>query len=501
MPKSQQKDLNWVMILSAAVSIALSLWGIAANESFADTAQALMNALKANFSWLYLGVMLFFVLFAVVLALSPWGKIRLGADDEKPGYSTLSWFAMLFGTGMGIGLVFWSVAEPLSHYISPMAGIDPQSAEARAFAIRSCFMHWGIHPWACYTAMGLGLAYFQFRKGRQALTSSLLKPLWGEKGAARFANGAVDVYTIVLTALGVATSFGMGCLQIAEGLEQLWDIPNGALTWVLIIVLIAIVYLRSAITGVDRGIKKLSDINLVLFVGLMLLGFLVGPIGKTLKLGLRGVADYLLHFFPDSLRMSAEGDNAWIQNWRVYYWAWWLSWAPFVGIFIARISRGRTIREFVFGVMVIPTLVSVLWFSVFGSMALHIADDFTTPVLAAMVAAPETTLFHIFTRYPLGKVLSLVAMALLVTFFITSANSATFVLAMLSSRGALEPRSGKKIFWGILIAVAAFALILSGGIQMTQTISIVIAFPFLFILLLICLSLVKALTNEKDPQG
>ena len=501
MPKSQQKNRNWVMILSAAVSISLSLWGIAANESFADTASALMAALKANYSWLYLGVMLFFVLFAVALALSPWGRIRLGADGEKPGYSTLSWFAMLFGTGMGIGLVFWSVAEPLSHYISPMAGIAPQSAEARAFAMRSCFMHWGIHPWACYAAMGLSLAYFQFRKGKQALISSLLKPLWGEKGAARFANGAVDVYTIVLTALGVATSFGMGCLQIAEGLQQLWGIPSRTLTWIFIIALIAAVYLRSAITGVDRGIRRLSDINLVLFAGLMLLGFLVGPMGETLKLGFRGATEYLLHFFPDSLRMSAEGDSTWIQNWRVYYWAWWLSWAPFVGIFIARISRGRTIREFVFGVMVIPTLVSVLWFSVFGSMALRIADSFTTPVLAAMVASPETALFHIFALYPLGWLLSLVAMALLVTFFITSANSATFVLAMLSSRGALEPHSSKKLFWGILIAVAAFALILTGGIQMIQTVSIVIAFPFLFLLLIICLSLVKALKKEQSPQG
>lgn len=492
--KPNERRRNPVMYLSAIVSIAIALWGILAHDSFGAVVEGMMLALKRNFSWLYLGVMLAFVLFSLALALSKWGKIRLGPDDARPEYSTVSWFAMLFGTGMGIGLVFWSVAEPLSHYIAPMAGITPGTQEARVFAMRSCFMHWGLHPWACYAVMGLGLAYFQFRKGETALASNLLKPLWREKKAAAT---AVDVFTTVLTTTGVATSFGMGCLQISEGLNFLFGIPNNVVTWIVIIVAICAVYLLSAISGVGKGIKKLSDLNLIFFVILMVLAFLVGPMGDTLKLGLEGFGSYLLHFLPDSLRMSAQGDRTWIEQWRVFYWAWWLGWAPFVGIFIARISRGRTIREFVLGVMIIPSVVSIVWFTVFGGMTLNVVDAFSTQELLAMTAAPETALFHIFDQYPLGIVLSLIALMLLVTFFITSANSATFVLGMLTSDGALEPPNSKKTFWGILIAVVSFALILSGGIDMIQTVSIVIAFPYLFLLLLVCVSLVKTLRRER----
>jgi len=481
------------MMISATISILIALWGILANESFGAVAEGLMTALKSNFSWLYLVVMLLFVLFSLALAFSKWGSIPLGKDGEKPEYSTISWFAMLFGTGMGIGLVFWSIAEPLSHYISPMTGIEPASTEAKAFAIRSCFMHWGLHPWACYAVMGLGLAYFQFRKGESALASNLLKPLWGER---KYLSTAVDVFTTVLTTTGVATSFGMGCLQISEGLNHLFGIPNTTITWIVIIIAICVVYLLSAISGVGKGIKKLSDINLVFFIILMILAFVAGPMGDTLKLGLQGTADYILNFFQDSLRMQSNGDSTWILNWRVFYWAWWLSWAPFVGIFIARISKGRTIREFVLGVMIIPTLVSILWFTVFGGLTLNVADEFHPDQLLGMASAPETALFHIFDKYSLGIVLSLIALMLLVTFFITSANSATFVLAMLTSDGALEPPTNKKTFWGILIAVVAFALIQSGGIQMIQTVSIVIAFPYLFILIGIGISLVKSLNKD-----
>ncbi len=500
--KKAKFEKNPVFLCSAAVSIAVALWGILGSDSFGATADRLMVALKANFSWLYLGVMLLFVFFSLALAVGRWGRVRLGRDDEKPEYSTISWFAMLFGTGMGIGLVFWSVAEPLSHYISPMAGIEPGTVEAKAFAMRSCFMHWGLHPWACYAVMGLGLAYFQFRRNEAALASNLLKPILGETKPGQHTGTFVDVFTTVLTTTGVATSFGMGCLQISEGLNHLFGVPNNVLTWVVIIIIICIIYLKSAISGVGNGIKKLSDLNLIFFVGLMVLAFFIGPMGDTVKLGAKGTLDYLIHFFPDSLRLHSCGDSTWIENWRVFYWAWWLSWAPFVGIFIARISRGRTIREFVLGVMIIPTAVSILWFTVFGGLTLNVVDNFTMTELASMAASPETALFHIFDQYPLGLALSIIALVLLVTFFITSANSATFVLSMLTSHGELDPPANKKIFWGILIAAVALALILSGGIDMIETVSIVIAFPYLVILLLICVNLVLALRKDKqaDPN-
>ncbi len=458
-------------------------------------ADFLMKILKQKFSWLYLITMMFFVVFCLVIAFSRFGKIRLGKDDGKPEYSTISWFAMLFGAGMGVGLVFWGVSEPLSHYIEPMKGITSQTNESARFAIRSCFMHWGVHPWACYAVMGLGLAYFQFRKKEKTLVSRLLSPLIGKHVEGGFGN-AIDVYTTVLTVIGVATSFGMGCLQISGGLEYLFGVPDHVITWGIMIVILCFIYLKSAISGVGNGIKKISDLNLVLFVSLMLIAFIVGPKLDIVKMAGTGLFDYIAHFIPDSLRLTSQGDGTWIQNWRVFYWAWWLSWAPFVGTFIARISKGRTIREFMLGVMIVPMLVSVVWFSVFGGLAIGASKEFSTNELLEIISVPQTALFKIFSKYPAGIVLSLIAIVLITTFFITSANSATYVLAMLTSDGAIDPPDRTKVFWGILIAALAFALIVSGGVSGIQTIAVVIAFPYLFILLMICVSMIRVLRED-----
>lgn len=496
MKKSKKSAANLVFWISALITIIIALWGIISNNSFAESADKLMQGLKDHFSWLYLGVMLGFVLFCLILACSKFGSIRLGADDEKPEYSTISWFAMLFAAGMGIGLVFWGVAEPLSHYVDPMKGISPQTSEAAAFSIRSCIMHWGLHPWSCYAIMGLALAYFQFRKKESSLVSNLFKPLFGADHTKGAAGKFIDIFTTVLTVVGVATSFGMGCLQICGGLEYLFKVPNNAKTWLIIISVICVVYLLSATSGIGKGVKILSNINLFIFVFLMLFAFFLGPTSEITTHLFTGIKDYIVNFFPDSLRMSSQGDSTWINSWRVFYWAWWLSWAPFVGLFIARISRGRTIRQFIIGVIIVPTAVSAFWFCTMGGLSIHVADHFTTAQLAEMIASPQTTLFHIFGEYSFGIILSLLALVLLIIFFITSADSATFVLAMLTSDGNLEPKNDKKIFWGILIAVVAFALILSGSISVIETVAIVIAFPYLFILILLCVSLVLELKKD-----
>ncbi len=487
---------NIVFLVSAIITIVIALWGIFANGSFAFVADIMMQGLKDNFSWLYLIVMLFFVLFCIVLTVSPFGKVRLGADDEKPEYGNLSWFAMLFVAGMGVGLVFWGVAEPLSHYVAPMKGIEAQTQETANFAVRSSFMHWGLHPWACYTVLGLALAYFLFRKKQPVLVSSLLKPILGEKRIGHTVGTVVDIFTTVLTVIGVAGSFGMACLQISSGLEYLFNIPSNAVVWAIIIVLVFIVFLRSSLSGVGKGIKYLSNFNLVTFILVIVIAILIGSNTGIFNIFFNGLKDYMVNFFPDSVRTSSQGDTSWIRDWRVFYWAWWLSWAPFVGVFIARISKGRTIRQFVLGVMIIPTLVSCVWFSVFSGLTFNVVDAFSTAQLTEILAKPETALFYIFGQYDFGFILSLIAMILLVTFFITSADSATFVLAMLTSDGNLNPKANRKVFWGILIAVVAFALILSGGISVIQTISIDIAFPYLIVLLLICACLMKALITE-----
>lgn len=498
--KQSGSKRNYVFIVSAVLSLGIALWGILGSSSFASFASGLMASLEANFAWLYLYGVLAFVLFAVVIAASRFGRVRLGADDERPEYGRGSWFAMLFAAGMGVGLVFWGVAEPLSHYVAPMAGVEPLSAESAAFSMRSCFMHWGLHPWALYAVVGMALAYFAFRKGKTILTSNALEPVLG-KQAGGWVGKAIDVYAVILTAIGVATSFGMGCLQISGGLEYLFGVPSNAIVWALIIAVVASIYVHSAVSGVGKSIRILSNINLVICAAFMVLAFAVGPQADIVRMMVAGVGDYILNFFQDSVRMSSEGDSSWIMAWRVFYWAWWLSWAPFVGSFIARISRGRTIREFVIGVMVAPTVTSIVWFSVFGGLAIDGASAFTAEQLAAMVASPQTALYSIFSLYPLGTVLCVIAMVLLFAFFITSADSATYVLAMFTSGGQPDPPKGHKLFWGILIAVMAFALILSGGVSGIQTIAVVIAFPFFFVMILLCVSLVKALVEDTRQGG
>ena len=487
---------NIVFVISAVISLAIAIWGIVGSSSFTGAVNGMMTALETDCEGLYLYGMTFFVLFAVVLAASPYGRVKLGPDDGKPEHGRISWFAMLFAAGMGIGLVFWGVAEPLSHYVAPMAGIAPMSEESARFSMRSCFMHWGLHPWACYAIVGLALAFFQFRRGKPALTSTTVEPIIGRQAYRALGKG-IDIYTTVLTVIGVATSFGMGTLQLSSGLNYLFGIPNGIPTWVVLVVVVTCIFLWSSVSGVNKGIKVLSDINLVLFFGLMAIAFFVGSRADIVSALLCGVADYIVNFFPDAFRMNSNGDASWILSWRVFYWAWWLSWAPFVGIFIARISKGRTVREFVFGVIFVPAIVSILWFSVMGGLAIDAATFFSASELATIVASPQTTLFIIFSKIPLGMLLSVIAMVLLFIFFITSADSATFVLAMLTTKGDLNPPASRKIFWGATEALMALALVLSGGVSVIQTVAIVVAFPFFFIMLLMCASIVKALHEDR----
>ena len=489
-----------VFIISAILSIGLAAWGIFGQESARAAATTAMTTIKSDFGWLYLAGMLAFVLLSLVIAISPLGRIRLGKDDEKPEVNLVSWFGMLFGAGMGIGLVFWGCAEPLSHYLSPMGGIEAQSLESEAFAVRSSFMHWGLHPWACYVVLGLGLGILMFRKGKPGMVSGLISPLCRTHNT-KLHNGvkaAIDIYTTVLTTVGVATSFGLGILQICKGLEYLFNVPNTMYLVLALMVVIAFIYLKTAVSGIDKGIKLLSNINIALFTILLLAIFIIGPTGEDFRILIVGVKDYVVNFFPDSLRLAAsDGSVEWIQDWRVFYWAWWLSWAPFVGFFIARISRGRTVRQFIVGTMIIPTLIGILWFTACSGLMFNVVDAFTTEQLTALLASPELTPFYIFKQYePFGEVLSIIAMLLLGTFFITSANSATFILGMTTSNGNLNPPNSKKIFWGVLVALVALALILAGGLEMIQTISIVIAFPYLFLLFVVCVSNVVMLCKE-----
>lgn len=488
-----------VFLISFALSIALACCAGIGGEAFSDLSSGVMGFLEQNFGWVYLLAMFGFVIFAIVVALSSFGGVRLGAGEDVPEYSTPSWLAMLFCAGMGVGLVFWGVAEPISHYVSPASGTEPMSSQAANFAMNSCFMHWGFHPWAAYAVVGLGLAYAHHRKGRPLLISSLLAPLRGfsQKKAL---GSAVDVFASIVTVAGVSTSLGLGCLQIAAGLEMRFGIESSPATWFAIVGVICVVYSLSAVAGISRGVRLLSNANAVLALLFAVLCFLVGPTLLDLNIFTTTMGTYLNTFVETSLNAFPFSDDAWLLSWRVFYWAWWIAWSPFVGMFIAKISKGRTVREFVLGVVLVPAALSMVWFSIFGGLGLDFALSASEGELLGLVSSPENALFAVLDAYSIGGILSVVALVIVVVFFITSADSATYVLGVMSTGGDQEPPAALKVFWGIAQALVALALLVAGGIGALQTFSIAAAFPFILIMMLSCVGLVSELRNDL-PMG
>lgn len=482
-------------LISLVIVIVIVLFGAISPELFASVASHVLKVTTTNFGWFYLIVTFGFLIFCIFLAFSRYGQIPLGSDDDEPEYSLPTWFAMLFSAGMGIGLVFWGVAEPISHYFSPPAGVSGQSTEAAQTALRYAFFHWGLHPWGIYALIALALAYFQFRKGAKGLISSTFGPLLGERIHGPLGKG-IDVLAVIATAFGVATSLGLGTLQINGGLSHLFGLPSNTTVQIVIISIITVLFLLSATTGLDRGIKYLSNTNLILALMLLLLTLVLGPTSFIFDAFTSTLGSYLNNLISMSLRLTPFTQGTWVANWTLFYWSWWIAWAPFVGMFIARVSKGRTIKEFVICVMLVPSLLSFIWFSVFGGTALHLEIFDQAPIGAAVQSDISTALFLALEQLPMGYILAVVAILLIITFFITSADSAIFVLGMLSSDGNLDPSNQVKVTWGILQSAIAIVLLLSGGLEGLQTASIVAALPFTVIMVLMCFSLVMALQEE-----
>ncbi len=491
-----KKTSNVVFYVSLAIVSVIAAWGLFFSENFGVLAGKLMSFLTVNFGWMYLLSMFVFVIVALMLAFSKYGKIKLGADDDVPEFSTKTWFAMLFGAGMGIGLVFWGVAEPISHFVNP-PNMIPGSPEAVSFAMRASFKHWGFHPWANYAIIGLALAYFQFRKGYPGLISSIFIPIIGKKGVEGPIGKTIDILAVFATVAGVATSLGLGTMQINSGMNYVFGLPKTAMVQVGIIAVITVIYIWTAVAGIEKGIALLGDINLVLAGGLLTLCFVIGPKLIMFNGLAEGLGQYINNFAYDSLHLNITGDNSWINGWTVFYWAWWIAWAPFVGSFIARISKGRTVREFVMGVIIAPAIASFVWFAIFGGMGIDMIAKMGMEALSQLPASPETALFIVYQQYPLSAILSGITLLLLCTFFITSANSATFVLGMFTSNGDLNPSNKKKIIWGLVQSLLATALLLAGGLKPLQTASLAAAFPFVFIMLVACFSIFKAFGEEE----
>lgn len=437
----------------------------------------LLDSIITNFGFLYLIIVLVIALVCLFLCCSSYGNIKLGKDNSKPEYSNLSWFSMLFSAGMGVGLVFFGVAEPMTHYAYPIGGIDGGTKEAIDFAFKTSFFHWGIHPWAIYSFLALAMAYFQFRKGEKGLISSLFSPILKGKSYEKKVKTIIDIIAILATITGVATTLGLGALQINSGLNYLFNIPNSILSQIVIITIVTVIFIASALGSLDKGIKILSNINVLISVVLLLMVIILGPTISIFNVFSENLGNYLNNFLKISLKTNSFGDNKWMSAWTIFYWSNWVAWTPFVGTFIARISKGRTIREFVIGVVIIPSIVSFIWFSAFGTLGITLGKEFAT----VAVENTETALFLVFGQYRFGALMSGIAILLLGSFFITSADSATYVLGMMSSDGDLNPPSYKKLIWGITQSLLAIALIFAGGLNMLKTASIIIAFPLLIL--------------------
>lgn len=481
--------------IAGIITLIFALWGILSPGSAGKAFSAVQKFLINNFGWSYLISVAAFLVLTVSLSFSKYGNIRLGKDDEEPEFSLWSWFAMLFAAGMGIGLVFWSVAEPIMHYTSPPFG-SPKTPETAQLALRYTFFHWGLHPWAIYAVVGLAMAYYQFRHGLPALVSSTLYPLIGEEGIRGWVGKLVDILATFATVFGVATSLGLGATQINSGLNYVYGVPKGTYVTVLIICVITFLFILSAVTGIRKGINFFSQLNMVLAFFMMIFLIIVGPARFILDNFTNTLGSYLQNIVQMSFWTDPYGSNpGWVGGWTIFYWAWWIAWGPFVGAFIARISRGRTVREFVWGVLIAPTLLSFIWLAIMGGTALQV--EVTKGGIAEQVSKDvSTALFALLHNFPLASLLSSIAMILIAVFFITSADSATFVMAMLTSEGNLEPPASLKIIWGVIEALVAIALLVAGGLSALQTASIASAFPFMIVMIAMCVAIVKSFRKE-----
>lgn len=492
------KKISNVFWISVALVMAAVIFGVTAPNSFEELTGNIQAFLTSAFGWYYLILVTIILVFCLFLIFSPVGAIRLGKQDEKPEFSKATWFAMLFSAGMGIGLVFWGAAEPLSHFVNPPLA-EGGTAAAQKEAMRYTFFHWGIHAWGIYAIVALALAYFQFRKDEPGLISATLRPVLGDS-----MNGLlgtlIDVLAVFATVIGVATTLGFGASQINGGLSYLWGIPINFTVQVIIVIIVTILFIVSAWSGLGRGIKILSNANMLLALALLILMFIVGPTILILDLFTDSIGGYIQNIIQMSFRIAPlnEEHRGWINDWTIFYWAWWISWSPFVGIFIARVSRGRTIREFMIGVLLLPALVSFFWFAVFGTSATEVQK---AGIIDLSTFATEEVLFAMFNEFPWSTFLSIIAILLVAIFFITSADSATFVLGMQTTHGSLTPPNRVKLTWGIAQSTVALILLYSGGLQALQNALIAAAFPFSFIMLLMMVSLYRSLAKDKRELG
>lgn len=488
---------NPVFSISAAIIMILVIIGAIAPVKFGEIAGRLFNFTTVNFGWFYLLAVFILIIFLIGLAFSKYGGIRLGGEEERPEFSFFTWIGMLFSAGFGAGLVFWGVAEPMSHFFStPFAGVEPQTEEAARIAMGYSFFHWGISQWSVFAIVGLVIAFLQFRKNKNGLVSTALEPVVGDKPIVK---SSIDTLSVIATVMGIATSLGLGVLQMAGGLHSVWGTGNSFMIQLIIIFIIFVAYMLSSTTGLDKGIRFLSNLNLGLAILLLLFVLITGPTVMILESFTLAIGDYFANFIQYSLRMQPYKGGTWVRDWTIFYWAWAIAWSPYVGAFVARVSRGRTIREYIMGVMIIPPLIACLWIAAFGGTALWNDLNTQAGIAEAVNADITTALFTTFNQLPLSTLMSILAILLIFTFLVTSADSATYILSSMTTSGSLHPPQVAKFVWGFLMSAIATVLLYAGGLEALQTASLIAALPFTVLLLMLTLAIVKLLKHEPLP--
>ncbi|MBN2626402.1 MAG: BCCT family transporter [Spirochaetales bacterium] len=487
-----------VFFTSAALIIGFVVFSVFFHQTLGDFFTPLLNGISTNAGWFFTLTVNLILLFILYLMFSQYGNIRLGGDEAEPEFSTTSWFAMLFSAGMGIGLLFYGVAEPMFHFLyPPVPGQDAVEAARKAMSLT--FLHWGLHPWAVYALVALALAFFSFNKGQPLSIRSIFYPLLGEKINGPWGN-LIDILATVATLFGVATSLGFGVQQINAGLNYLTGLPQNAYVQLFLIAGITAIATFSVVRGLDAGIKKLSEINIWLAMALLLFVLIAGPTLFIMNGFIENMGAYLQHL-PQMATWNETFENTnWQNGWTVFYWAWWIAWSPFVGMFIARVSRGRTIREFLMGVLAVPTVVTFLWMTVFGNSALYIELFGGGGLAQAATDNVPLSLFLLLENFPLTSVTSILGVLVIISFFVTSSDSGSMVIDIITAGGNPDPPIPQRLFWAILEGVVAAALLLSGGLAALQSAVITTGLPFAAVLLVLCFSLKKGLNEYTGVQ-
>jgi choline/glycine/proline betaine transport protein len=484
-----------VFVPSATILLILVGFSAMAPESAGGLFQTIQNTIITYASWYYVLVVAVILVTVTAVTFSRFGDIKLGPDHSEPDYSFLSWFAMLFSAGMGIGLMFFGVAEPVMHFLNPPLG-DGGTPAAAAQAMELTFFHWGIHAWSMYAIVALILAYFAYRHDLPLTLRSSLYPLIGDRIYGPI-GALIDIFAVLGTVCGVATSLGLGVLQINSGLAYLFDVPVSSTVQILLVVVTTILATISVVLGLDVGIKRLSEFNIFLAIALLLGVLLIGPTVYLLQAFVQNTGSYLSELVTKTFNLYTYNPTDWIGGWTIFYWGWWLSWAPFVGLFIARISRGRTIREFVLGAMLGPTLFTLFWMTVFGNSGIDlILNQGVTSLGAAVQADSSVALFKFFENFPMSEVLSFIAVIMVMVFFVTSADSGALVVNMLCAYGEDDTPAIQRSIWTVFIGLIAIVLLLAGGLSSLQTAAIASALPFSVALLFAMWGFWKALSQD-----